>query len=105
MSVRSALKIINEEIDLYFNEQVGDMDSASRFCVDLYTQNAFNGIKYGEAEILATAKSTSIPMMAVHGVLYAKASIVHLIDRTKLTEKVDSSEQCIWMLTMNLAGK
>ena len=45
MTVRSALKIINEEIDLYFNEQVGDMDSASRFCVDLYTQNAFNDIK------------------------------------------------------------
>lgn len=102
MSVRSALKIINEEIDLYFNEQVGDMDSASRFCVDLYTQNAFNDIKYGEAEILATAKSTSIPMMAAHGVLYAKAGIVHLIDRTELTEKVDSSEQCIWMLTQQL---
>lgn len=102
MTVRSALKIINEEIDLYFNEQVGDMDSASRFCVDLYTQNAFNDIKYGEAEILATAKSTSIPMMAAHGVLYAKAGIVHLIDRAELTGKVDSSEQCIWMLTQQL---
>lgn len=102
MTVRSALKIINEEIDLYFNEQVGDMDSASRFCVDLYTQNAFNDIKYGEAEILATAKSTSIPMMASHGVLYAKSGIVHLIDRTELTEDVDSNESCIWMLTQQL---
>lgn len=102
MSVRAALKIINEEIDLYFNEQVGDLDSASRFCVDLYTQNAFNDIKYGEAEILATAKSTSIPMMASHGVLYAKAGIVHLNDRTELPEKVDSSENCIWMLTQQL---
>ena len=102
MSVRSALKIINEEIDLYFNEQVGDMDSASRFCVDLYTQNAFNDIKYGEAEILATAKSTSIPMMASHGILYAKAGIVHLLDRTELPERVDSSERCIWMLTQQL---
>lgn len=102
MSVRSALKIINEEIDLYFNEQVGDMDSASRFCVELYTQNAFNNIKYGEAEILATAKSTSIPMMASHGVLYAKAGIVHLIDRSEMTDKVDPDEQCIWMLTQQL---
>ena len=102
MSVRSALKIINEEIDLYFNEQVGDMDSASRFCVDLYTQNAFNDIKYGEAEILATAKSTSIPMMASHGILYAKAGIVHLLDRAELPEQVDSNEQCIWMLTQQL---
>lgn len=102
MSVRSALKIINEEIDLYFNEQVGDMDSASRFCVDLYTQYAYNEIKYGEAEILATAKSTSIPMMASHGILYAKAGIVHLVERGELPEKVDSGEQCIWLLTQQL---
>lgn len=102
MTVRAALKIINEEIDLYFNEQVGDMDSASRFCVDLYTQNAFNDIKYGEAEILATAKSTSIPMMASHGILYAKGGIVHLLDRDDLPETVDTGESCVWMLTQQL---
>lgn len=102
MPVRAALKIINEEIDLYFNEQVGDMDSASRFCVDLYTQNAFNDIKYGEAEILATAKSTSIPMMASHGILYAKGGIVHLLDRDDLPETVDTGESCVWMLTQQL---
>lgn len=102
MPVRAALKIINEEIDLYFNEQVGDMDSASRFCVDLYTQNAFNDIKYGEAEILATAKSTSIPMMASHGILYAKGGIVHLLDRSELPETVDTGESCVWMLTQQL---
>ena len=68
------------------------MDSASRFCVDLYTQNAFNDIKYGEAEILATAKSTSIPMMASHGILYAKGGIVHLLDRSELPETVDTGE-------------
>jgi putative DNA methylase len=102
MSVRSALQLINEEVDLYFNEQVGDMDSASRFCVDLYTQYAYNDIKYGEAEILATAKSTSIPMMASHGVLYAKAGIVHLVERAELPEKVDPHESCNWMLTQQL---
>ncbi len=102
MPVRAALKIINEEIDLYFNEQVGDMDSASRFCVDLYTQNAFNDIKYGEAEILATAKSTSIPMMASHGILYAKGGIVHLFERSELPETVDTGESCVWMLTQQL---
>lgn len=102
MSVRSALKIINEELDLYFNEQVGDMDSASRFCVDLYTQSAYNEIKYGEAETLATAKNVSIPMLASKGVLYAKAGIVHLIERAELPEKVDYEEQCIWLLTQQL---
>lgn len=102
MTVRSALQIINEEVDMYFNEQVGSMDAASRFCVDLYTQCAYNNIKYGEAEILANAKSTSIPMMAAHGVLYAKAGIVHLVEREELPKKVDSSEQNIWLLTQQL---
>ena len=102
MSVRSALQVINEEIDLYFNEQVGELDAASRFCVDLFTQNAYNDIKYGEAEILANAKSTSIPMMAAHGVLYAKAGIVHLMERKELPENVNSDESNIWLLTQQL---
>ena len=102
MSVRSALQLINEEIDLYFNEQVGDMDAASRFCIDLYTQNAYNDIKYGEAEVLANAKGTSIPMMALRGVLYAKAGNVHLIERNELPEEVDINENNIWLLTQQL---
>ena len=102
MTVRSALQLINEEIDLYFNEQVGDLDAASRFCIDLYTQNAYNDIKFGEAEILANAKGASIPMMASHDVLYAKAGNVHLIERAELPEKIDNSESCIWLLTQQL---
>lgn len=102
MSVRSALQIINEEIDLYFNEQVGDLDAASRFCVDLYTQYAYNDVKYGEAEVLANAKSTSIPMLSANGVVYAKAGDVHLVERADLPEKVDVDEKNIWLLTQQL---
>lgn len=102
MSVRSALQVINEEVDLYFNEQVGSLDAASRFCVDLYIQCAYNNIKYGEAEILANAKSTSIPMMASHGVLYAKAGVVHLMERSELPTAVDSNESTVWLLTQQL---
>ena len=102
MSVRSALQIINEEIDLYFNEQVGDLDSMSRFCVDLYFQNAFNDIKFGDADILARAKGTSVSALAAHDVVFAKAGTVHLIERTELPEKIDNNENCIWMLTQQL---
>ena len=102
MTVRSALQVINEEIDLYFNDQVGSMDTASRFCVDLYSQCAYNDIKYGEAEILANAKGTSIPMMASHGMLYAKAGSVHLVERSELPENIDENEKNIWLLTQQL---
>ena len=103
MTVRSALQVINEEIDLYFNEQVGDLDAMSRFCVDLYTQNAFNDIKFGDADILARAKGTSVAALSSHDVVYAKAGNVHLIERTELGEKkIDTNESCIWMLTQQL---
>lgn len=102
MSVRSALQIINEEIDLYFNEQVGDLDAMSRFCVDLYTQNAFNDIKFGEADVLARAKGTSVAALASHEIVYAKAGIVHLIERSELPNRIDENESCIWLLTQQL---
>lgn len=102
MSVRSALQVINEEVDLYFNEQVGDLDAMSRFCVDLYTQNAFNNIKFGDADVLARAKGTAVDTLASHDVVYAKAGTVHLIERTELPEKIDNNESCIWLLTQQL---
>lgn len=102
MSVRSALQVINEEIDLYFNEQVGEMDSMSRFCIDLYTQSAFNDIRFGDADILARAKGTSVAAIAAHNVAYAKAGIVHLLERAELPETIDKDESCIWLLTQQL---
>jgi putative DNA methylase len=102
MTVREAQRIINEEVDMYFNEKVGNMDTASRFCVDLYTQAAYNDIKYGEAEILANAKGASIPMMASHGILYAKGGNVHLVERKDLPEKAVADNDNIWMLTQQL---
>ena len=102
MSVRTALQVINEEIDLYFNEQVGEMDSTSRFCIDLYTQSAFNDMKFGDADILARAKGTSVAAIASHNVVYAKAGIVHLLERTDLPETIDKDESCIWLLTLQL---
>jgi len=55
MTVRDALQIINEEVDLFFNEQVGELDAMSRFCIDLYTQNAFNDIKFGSSAFVSTS--------------------------------------------------
>lgn len=104
MSVRSAQGLINEELDSYFNEQVGTLDAASRFCVDLYTQYAYDEVKYGEAEVLANAKNVSIPALANAGILYAKAGNVHLVKRDELPGKVDLGERNIWLLTQKLTA-
>ena len=102
MTVRSALQIINQELDVYFNEQDGELDRDSRFCVDLYTQNAFNDMKFGDADTLARAKNTSVAALAAHGVLYAQKGVVHLLGRDEIPEKVNSNEQLVWRLTQQL---
>ena len=102
MSVRSALKVINQELDLFFNEQDGDLDSESRFCVDLYSQVAFNEMKFGDANTLATAKNTSVAIMASHGTLYAQKGVVHLIERPELPDSIHEHEGSIWLLCQQL---
>ena len=102
MSVRSALQIINQELDLYFTEQDGELDSDSRFCVDLYTQYAFNDIKFGEADVLARAKNTSVEKLAAQGILYAQKGVVRLLTREEIPENVKHAERNIWLLTQRL---
>lgn len=102
MTVRSALQIINQELDVYFNEQDGELDANSRFCVDLYTQNAFNNLKFGDADTLARAKNTSVAALASKGVLSAERGIVRLLTREELPEKVDPREESIWLLCQQL---
>lgn len=105
MTVRSALSIINQELDLYFNEQDGELDTESRFCVDLYSQSAFNEIPFGDANTLATAKNTSVAIMASHGTLYAQKGKVHLIERPELPTKISEHEGSIWLLCQQLTDK
>lgn len=103
MSVRAALQIINQELDAFYNEQEGELDRESRFCVELFSQYAFNNIKFGDADILARAKSTSVQALAEHGVLMAAKGQVRLKTRDELPERVDTHESCTWLLTQQLA--
>jgi len=100
MSVRSALQIINQELDLYFTEQDGEIDRDSRFCIDLYTQQAFNNIGFGVADVLARAKNTSVEKLASRGVLYAQKGVVRLLTRDEIPENTD--REILWLLTQQL---
>ena len=103
MSVRAALQIINQELDAFYNEQEGELDRESRFCVELFNQSAFNTIKFGDADILARAKNTSVQALADRGVLQAAKGQVRLLTREEIPEKVRSTEECVWLLTQQLA--
>ena len=103
MSVRSALAVINQELDLFFTEQDGDLDAESRFCVDLYSQFAFNDMKFGEADVLARAKNTAVDKLASQGVLRAEKGRVRLLERAELPDKLKSDDgKILWLLTQQL---
>lgn len=101
MTVRSALQVINQELDLYFNEQDGELDRDSRFCIDVYSQYAFNEMKFGDADTLSRAKNTSVASMAGAGLIYAQKGTVHLLERNELADKTDGNA-ATWLLCQQL---
>lgn len=101
MTVRSALYIINDEIGTYFNEQDSGLDRESRFCVDLYTQAAFKEISFGDADILARAKNTSVDKMAQEGILQSGKGHVRLLAREELSEHTNDF-QPLWLSAQQL---
>lgn len=100
MPVRTALQIINQELDLYFSNQDSDLDRESRFCVELFTQCAFNEIRFGEADVLARAKNTSIDVLVEKGALSASKGVVRLLGRDELKE-IPDTDFC-WLFTQQL---
>ena len=87
MTVRAALQIINQELDAYYNEQEGELDRESRFCVDMFSQYAFNNLKFGDADVLARAKNTSVQALAERGVMMAAKGEVRLLTARKFRRK------------------
>ena len=102
MSVRTALLLINQELDLYLNAQGGELDAVSRFCLDLYAQYAFNEILFGVADTLARAKNVSVAAVAECGAVFASKGAVRLRGRDELPEAKEGEKEPTWVLCQRL---
>ena len=89
MRVRTALQIINAELDAYFAELEGELDADTRFCTAWFEQHGMGDGAYGEADVLARAKNSSVEGVAESGVLRARAGKVRLINRDEYPEEWD----------------
>jgi len=78
MAVHTALTIINKAIDEYFTHAESDMDADTRFCVDWFQQYGFKTGTFGEADVLARAKGTSVEGVRDAGVLESGGGKVRL---------------------------
>lgn len=101
MTVRGALQVINQELDVYFNESDGELDRESRFCVEVYTQYAFSDMKFGEAETLARAKNTSAMELENLGLIKTGKGLLRLLDREEIASQKHHNN-CIWTLAQRL---
>jgi putative DNA methylase len=79
LSVREALALINQTLDLVLTEQEGDFDAESRWALGWFEQSGFAEGDYGVAETLSKAKNTSIAGMVEAGILTSSRGKVRLL--------------------------
>jgi putative DNA methylase len=79
MGVHEALLQINREIDDYFNAAEGVLDADSRFCIDWFQEYGFKPGAFGQADVLARAKGTSVDAVAAAGVVESGGGKVRLL--------------------------
>jgi putative DNA methylase len=84
LTVRTALQIINHELDTYLAEEEGHIDEDSRFAVAWFEQFGFQEGGFGQADVLARAKVTSVDGLAYAGVLESGAGKVRLYHWSEL---------------------
>ncbi|RKU13082.1 hypothetical protein C6503_16160 [Candidatus Poribacteria bacterium] len=89
MRVRTALQIINAELDAYFTEQEGDLDADTRFCVSWFEQYGMRESSFGDADVLARARDTSVDGIVESGILHARAGRVRLLSREEYPDEWD----------------
>ena len=84
MRVREALALINETLDSALAEQEGDFDPDSRWALTWFEQMGFEEGEFGVAEVLATAKATSIAGLQKAGILESSRGKVRLLKPDEL---------------------
>jgi putative DNA methylase len=105
MSVRTALTLINQTLDEVLNEQEGEFDADTRFCLAWFEQHGMSEGQFGVADVLARAKDTAVSGLVDAGVIYSRAGKVRLLRREEYDEKWDpirDKRLTAWEVAQNL---
>jgi len=105
LTVRTALQLVNRELDAYLAEQEGYIDEESRFAVAWFEQFGFEEGHFGQADVLARAKNTSVDSLAYAGVLESGAGKVQLHHWSELDPGWDPTidrRMTVWEATHHL---
>ena len=105
MTVKTALQIINRELDAFLNEQEGEFDADTRFAVTWFEQNGMKAGEFGDADNLARARGLSVDSVKHAGVVESAAGKVRLLARDELEEDwtpTNDTHLTVWECTQYL---
>ena len=86
MSVKTALQLINRELDEFLNDVQGEFDSETRFAVSWFEQNGYVNGEYGTANSIAQARGISVESVKHAGIVESAAGSVRILKRAELPE-------------------
>jgi putative DNA methylase len=99
MSVKSALQLINRELDEFLNDVQGEFDADTRFAITWFEQNGTKTGEYGTANNIATARGISVDSVKHAGIVESSAGKVRILKRDELIDEWDpatDSHLTIW---------
>jgi putative DNA methylase len=86
MSVKTALQLINRELDEYLGGIQGEFDADTRFAITWFEQNGLKAGEYGTANNIATARGISVESVKHAGIVESAAGKVRILSRDELDD-------------------
>ena len=84
MTVKTALQLINRELDEYLGGIQGEFDPETRFAITWFEQNGLAAGDYGIANSIATARGISVDSMKHAGIVESAAGKVRILKRDEI---------------------
>ena len=84
MTVKTALQLINRELDEYLGGIRGEFDADTRFAITWFEQNGMEVGDYGTANSIATARGISVESVKHAGIVDSVAGKVRILKRDEI---------------------
>lgn len=84
MTVKTALQLINRELDEFLGGVQGEFDADTRFTITWFEQNGMEVGEYGIANSIATARGISVESVKHAGIVESIAGKVRILKRNEL---------------------
>lgn len=89
MSVKTALQLINAELDTFLSSLTGDFDAETRFAVTWFEQFGYDKGEFGTAQSLCQARGLAVDAVKHAGIIESAAGKVRLLKRSELDDGWD----------------